>query len=204
MDHDQSRQFCSQCGSRLSAEARFCSACGARAQHSSVDPPQPPPAENAPIHNPEATASFAAAAAELSADRSGLPWHLAGSAVLGAFGIRLWGGIFSGEATDDALIEALVFAVLAVPIALFILGVGELRKSGSAVPAVYQVSFWLALAAILFGSVIGLLSWASVVVGVVALSIKVEKTGRWMAWTAVASGVVFALLNAYRLALPLL
>lgn len=64
-------------------------------------------------------------------------------------------------------------------------------------PAIYKVALGAGIVSIFFGGTFGLLAWATVAIGAWALySVKVDSR-RWMAWTGLALGVVFSLMNLY-------
>jgi len=64
-------------------------------------------------------------------------------------------------------------------------------------PGLYWAALVLGIASVFLGGTFGLVAWATVAVSAWALySLKVDFR-RWMAWTGVALGVVFSLMNVY-------
>ena len=65
-------------------------------------------------------------------------------------------------------------------------------------PRRYKVAMALGVASILIGGTFGLLAWGAVAVGAWALyAAPREPHRRWMAWTGLALGILFSLVNAY-------
>lgn len=65
-------------------------------------------------------------------------------------------------------------------------------------PGLYRWSLGLAIATVFLGSTFGLLSWMTILLGAFTLvEYRDVSEGRWMAWSAVIVGPIYALMNAY-------
>jgi hypothetical protein len=65
------------------------------------------------------------------------------------------------------------------------------------IPAVYWAGMGAIVITLLYGGTFAPVAWATAVLGGVGIVTKKAKDGRWMSWTAVGLGVVFAMVGLY-------